>query len=432
MNFVTPRLNMIGSIFHFEFPLFTYLVALLYKIFGFDEILGRLVAIAFSMGSIWFLYLLGKRYFDETSALVACGLFAVLPFSVYYSRTFMPESAMIFFSISMVYMFARWLDTRKWSHFILASLFSTLAFLVKLPTLYMGAPLLFLAWNNFRGKIFYQPLLYIFVIVILIPPTLWFSYIARLQFETYGGSNVWLDMLKDYEVLFTLRYWKLIFVTRLIEKMFAFTVFPFVVLGMRAYTSNKENHVLHIWFFSICLYFVIAAKYNFIHEYYQVPIIPVGCLFAGKFIADFYRKNTSGDYYKSGKFWLVTLMIIFIPIHSIYKLNGRLNYNGIWLEISNAVQQKTVRTDRLILEEAVSNPRIFYYSQRKGWGYSIFDELKPLTPSRLEALIKKGATHYVMAEKPNKMNPEMHSFLKSNYQLILQEEHVTIFKLSKN
>ena len=432
MNFVTPRLNMINSIFHFEFPLFTYLVALLYKIFGFDEILGRLVAIAFSMGSIWFLYLLGKRYFDETSALVACGLFAVLPFSVYYSRTFMPESAMIFFSISMIYMFARWLDTRKWSHFILASLFSTLAFLVKLPTLYMGAPFLFLAWNKFRGKIFYQPLLYIFVIAILIPPTLWYSYIARLQFETYGGSNVWLDMLKDYEVLFTLRYWKLIFVTRLIEKMFAFTVFPFVVLGMRAYTSNKENHVLHIWFFSICLYFVIAAKYNFIHEYYQVPIIPVGCLFAGKFIADFYRQNTSGDGYKCGKFWLVTLMIIFIPIHSIYKLNSRLNYNDTWLEISTAVQQKTVRTDRLILEEAVSNPRIFYYSQRKGWGYSIFDKLKPLTPSRLEALIKKGATHYVMAAKPNKINPELQSFLKSNYQLILQEEHVTIFKLSKN
>jgi len=431
MNFITPRLNMINSVFHFEFPLFTYLVALLYKIFGFDEILGRLVAIAFSMGSIWFLYLLGKRYFDETSALVACGLFAVLPFSVYYSRTFMPESAMLFFSISMIYMFARWLDTRKWSDFLLASLFSTLAFLVKLPTLYMGAPLLFLAWNKFRGKIFYQPLLYIFVIAILIPPTLWYSYTARLQLETYGGSsNLWLDLLKDYEVLFTLRYWKLIFLTRLIEKMFAFTVFPFVVLGMRAYTSNKENHVLHIWFFSICLYFVIAAKLNFIHEYYQVPIIPVGCLFAGKFVAEFYRKNTLGDGYKSGKLWLVTLMIIFIPIHSIYKLNGRLDYNDTWLEISAAVQQKTVRTDRLIVGEPVSNPRIFYYSQRKGWGHSILDKI---TLSRLEDLIKKGATHYVMAvAKPQKDYPELHSLLKSNYQLIFQEEHVTIFKLSKN
>ena len=65
--------------------------------------------------------------------------------------------------------------------------------------------------------------------------------------------------------------------------------------------------------------------------------------------------------------------------------------------------------------------------------YSIFDKINPLTPSRLEDLIKKGATHYVMAvPKHNKINSELHSFLKSNYQLILQEEHVTIFKLSEN
>ena len=296
MDLFNPRPNMINSIYHFEFPLYTYLVALLYKFFGFHEIFGRIVAIAFSMGSLWFLYLLGKRYFDKTSAIVACGFFAVLPFSVYYSRTFMPEAAMLFFSISMVYMFARWLDTGKWSDFIFASLFATLAFLVKLPTLYMGGPLLFLAWNKFRGKIFYQPRLYLFVVMILAPPALWYSYIARLQFETYGGANVWLDMLKDWEILLTLRYWKLIFWTRLVEKMFAFTVFPFLVLGMWATTQNKERYVLHTWFFSICAYFVIAAKYNFIHEYYQVPIIPVGCLFAGKFIADFYRQRTDSNW----------------------------------------------------------------------------------------------------------------------------------------
>ena len=125
-------------------------------------------------------------------------------------------------------------------------------------------------------------------------------------------------------------------------------------------------------------------------------------------------------------------MIIFIPIHSIYKLDGRLNYNDTYLEISAAVQQETVKTDRLILEETVSNPRIFYYSQRKGCWYSIFDKINPLTPSRLEDLIKKGATHYVIVAKPNTINPELHSYLKSNYQLILQEEHVTIFKLLKN
>jgi 4-amino-4-deoxy-L-arabinose transferase-like glycosyltransferase len=429
MNFLTPSRNMMDSVFHFEFPLFTYLVALLYKIFGFHEILGRLLAIAFGIGSIWFIYLLGKRYFDETSAIVACGFYAVLPFAVYYSRTFMPESAMIFFSISMVYMFARWLDTGKWSHFILAILFSTLAFLIKLPTLYMGGPLLFLAWNKFGGKIFYQPLLYVFVITILIPPALWYSYIARLQFEAYGGSNVWLEMLKDWEVLLTLRYWKLIFWTRLVEKMFAFTVFPFVVMGMRASSANKENYVLHTWFFCVCAYFIIAAKYNFVHEYYQVPIIPIGCLFAGKFIADFYRKVSPGDVRSNSKAWIVILMITFVPIHSIYKLADRLKYNETYLKISKAVQQNTLITDRIVVEDKSKAPRVFYYSQRKGWGYTVYDEL---LPSQLADLIKKGATHYVMANfKLETTNPKLHSFLESNHKLLIQEEHVTIFKLNQ-
>ena len=425
MNVFNPSPNRLNQLGAHEFPLYTYLIAILYKILGFHEIMGRLVAIAFSMGSLWFLYLLGKRYFDKTSAIVACGFFAVLPFSVYYSRTFMPEAAMLFFSISMVYMFARWLDTGKWSDFIFASLFATLAFLVKLPTLYMGGPLLFLAWNKFRGKIFYQPRLYLFVVMILAPPALWYSYIARLQFETYGGANVWLDMLKDWEILLTLRYWKLIFWTRLVEKMFAFTVFPFLVLGMWATTQNKERYVLHTWFFSICAYFVIAAKYNFIHEYYQVPIIPVGCLFAGKFIADFYRQNASGAWNK--RVWLVLIMIVFIPIHSIYKLNKRLNYNDSYIKLGEEIKENTEPDDLIIANQVNASPQIFYYGQRKGWGVTFDQKLKPKT---LTEYVNKGARLYVMVGGNLEENdPELNEFLKSQHQFLNKDPKVTLFKL---
>ena len=428
MNVFNPSPNRLNQLGAHEFPLYTYLIAILYKILGFHEIMGRLVAIAFSMGSLWFLYLLGKRYFDKTSAIVACGFFAVLPFSVYYSRTFMPEAAMLFFSISMVYMFARWLDTGKWSDFIFASLFATLAFLVKLPTLYMGGPLLFLAWNKFRGKIFYQPRLYLFVVMILAPPALWYSYIARLQFETYGGANVWLDMLKDWEILLTLRYWKLIFWTRLVEKMFVFTVFPFLVLGMWATTQNKERYVLHTWFFSICAYFVIAAKYNFIHEYYQVPIIPVGCLFAGKFIADFYRQNASGAWNK--RVWLVLIMIVFIPIHSIYKLNKRLNYNDSYIKLGEEIKENTEPDDLIIANQVNASPQIFYYGQRKGWGVTFDQKLKPKT---LTEYVNKGARLYVMVGGNLEENdPELNEFLKSQHQFLNKDPKVTLFKLIPN
>lgn len=428
MNFLIPRPNMIDSIYHFEFPLYTYLVALLYKVFGFHEILGRVVAIVFSMGSVWFIYLLGRRYFDETSAIVACGFYAILPFSVYYSRTFMPESAMLFFSISMLYMFARWLDTGTWSDFILASLCATLAFLVKLPTLYMGGPLLFLAWNKFGGKIFYQPRLYLFAIIILIPPALWYSYIARLQYEVDGGSNIWLNMLTDTEVLFTLRYWKLIFWTRLVEKMFAFTVFPFLILGMIAHTPNKERYVLHTWFFSVCAYFIIAAKYNFIHEYYQVPIIPVGCLFAGKFIADFYRQYSADNGKKSFKVWIVLLMILFIPIHSIYKLNKRLGYSDTYIKIGEEIKANTRPEDLIIASQNVVSPQIFYYGQRKGWGIANHQKLNPST---LNDYVSKGARLFVMVEgNLEASDPELYRVLTSHHQFLKKDDTVTLFKLT--
>jgi 4-amino-4-deoxy-L-arabinose transferase-like glycosyltransferase len=420
---------MINSIYHFEFPLYTYLVALLYEFFGFHEIFGRIVAIAFSMGSLWFLYLLGKRYFDKTSAIVACGFFAVLPFSVYYSRTFMPEAAMLFFSISMVYMFARWLDTGKWSDFIFASLFATLAFLVKLPTLYMGGPLLFLAWNKFRGKIFYQPQLYLFVILILIPPGLWYSHVSDLHYKTSGESNLWLSLINNWDVLSTLRYWKLIFWTRLVEKMFAFTAFPFVILGMLKARENKEQFVFHIWFLSVCAYFVIAAKLNFVHEYYQIPIIPVGCLFIGKYLADFFRQRPDSNWISDKKIMLVVLMLVFIPFHSIYKLNKRLNYSDTYLKIGETVRQNTARTDLIVLEDRSASAKFFYYSRRKGWGHAISEKI---SSSLLDDYIERGATHYVMANyDPQKANPALYSLLKSNHQLLLQEKYVTLFKLTK-
>ena len=164
-------------------------------------------------------------------------------------------------------------------------------------------------------------------------------------------------------------------------------------MGMRAYTSNKECYVLHTWFFSVCAYFVIAAKYNFIHEYYQVPIIPVGCLFAGKFITNFYRQNVSGNWYSSSKVWTVLLMIVFIPIHSIYKLNNRLRYNDTYLKIGAEIKEHTRTDDLIIANQRSASPQIFYYGQRKGWGVTLDHKLNPAT---LTEFVNKGARLYVM------------------------------------
>ena len=122
MNIFKPVSNLVKPYYAYEFHFYTFIVALLYKVFGSHDIFGRLVAILFSLGSMWMLYLLIKMYFDQTAAIIGIAFFAVLPMSVYYGRTFMPEAAMLFFSIALIYSFSLWLKIRPMAPFFCDSL----------------------------------------------------------------------------------------------------------------------------------------------------------------------------------------------------------------------------------------------------------------------------------------------------------------------
>jgi 4-amino-4-deoxy-L-arabinose transferase-like glycosyltransferase len=432
MNLFHPATNWVREYYEFEFQIYPYLVALLYKIFGFHDMLGRLVAIAFSLGTVGMLYLLGRRYYDSATGLIAAGTFAILPMSVYYTRAFMPESAMLFCSVTMLYFFTRWLDTDTWGNFILAFLFTTLTFLIKLPTLYMGGPLLFLAWLRFGKTIFAQYKLYLFVVLILAPPLLWYGHMADLHAQAHQGESIWLgnDKLANQGILFDYKFYKLIFWTRLVEKMFAFTAFPFLILGMMSKPERKEQYLFHVWFLSVVAYFLIVAVGNRVHEYYQLPIIPVGAIFIGKFLADFFRAHSGMKTWKKDfKVGVVLLMIVFIPIHSIYKLNKRLNFNRHYETIGAVIKKNSGKDDRILLQDlGADRPHTFYYSDRKGWtlGYR-----QQLSPRDIDRYIAKGAAYYAMAKiNLEQVNKELFDYLSSNHQLIAKDPLVILFKLN--
>ena len=75
-----------------EFPLLPALAALLYTVFGPDEMWGRLIVVAFSVGSVWLTYVLGRQLLDRAGGLAAATLVAVSPAAVFYGRAFMPDS----------------------------------------------------------------------------------------------------------------------------------------------------------------------------------------------------------------------------------------------------------------------------------------------------------------------------------------------------
>ena len=67
-DWVTPRLN--GEKFYDKPPLFNWLVALSFLIFGFTEFAARLPAALLGLGCVLFTYFLGRRMFNPLTGLL--------------------------------------------------------------------------------------------------------------------------------------------------------------------------------------------------------------------------------------------------------------------------------------------------------------------------------------------------------------------------
>jgi hypothetical protein len=102
-NFATLRFNILypqadyngppPNYVELELQIVPFIAAGLYKLFGVHEGFGRLISIAFGLGTIVVTGALGRWLFRSALAgIAAAAIYAALPGSIYYSRTFMPDT----------------------------------------------------------------------------------------------------------------------------------------------------------------------------------------------------------------------------------------------------------------------------------------------------------------------------------------------------
>ncbi len=265
-----------------EFQLVTFLTALLYPVFGMHEWVGRAVTIAFSLGSMILLYALLRRYLGDRPATFGLLFFAFAPSNWYFSRVLMSEPLMIFFSVALVYYFSLWLgvpDDRvspnSGRYFALAVLCGALAFLVKLPTLMLLVPLLFIAHQRYGWGLFKQPLLYLFVLLTVLPAVAYY-YHARANigahYFTVGvgfGGGMWAslgDFVRPggYSLM----------LNRLLKDHLTAVGLVLLPLGFLAYDRGRFRwNLFHLWLGAVLLYFVAVSGGNLRQTYYQLPLL---------------------------------------------------------------------------------------------------------------------------------------------------------------
>ena len=438
MNIFYPQIsyggNTEGYIGGTEFNLYPFTVALLYKYFGVHEYLGRLVSIIAFCGGAFFLYKLTRKYAGNTTGLLTLLFYTLNPYIFFYSRSFQPESTMLFFSITMLYFFSEWIDREGWWRFSLMTLCATLAFLVKLPTICLGLPLVYLCLKKYKLNFLTQWKLWLFVALSFIPTFLWYKH------SQYVGSinNISLNSLSfsyymKYSVYFltSLPFYEKVFYAEVFEKDLIYIGGVFFVLGIIFTLKKREFRYIHYWLLAIIIYFILAAKEVEWHTYYTIPIIVPASIFIGYAISNSLKLITT---YKLTGIKKITLQALFVamivafPLIGYHKITGRDKAkrleNDYPVQIAGKIVDETSLKIDLIIGCIWGGPELLYYSNRRGWAMNS----NSCSIESIESYRQKGAGYFVTT-KQDVIDSSVLEYLKNKYEVIKATNDYLIVKL---
>ncbi|WP_085727549.1 ArnT family glycosyltransferase [Cylindrospermopsis raciborskii] len=377
-----------------EFPIYSFIVAIFYKIFGVHEIFGRLTSVIFSLLTIYFLYKLIAKFLDPKIAIWSCLFFAILPLTVYYSRTFQPEAILLTCSVAGIYYFSNWLESEKIHFLCISGIFVSLACLIKvLPIIYVGLPLLYLAYCKFKHKIFTNIYLWIYTLFIGISFGMWYYHAHQLYLEygnTFGFWGSSANGRYQYNIIFTLKFW-LDIIFRTVVRHFAVFMFPIFIAGLFIPRTNKQEYLFDIWLISVIITWVLVPTVSLVHEYYQLPLMLPGVVFIGKFLAKYLDHNSLKINIKKISITCICLSIITGSlIYTIDYMFKEKIHKSATFQLAQIVQKKTDAKSLMIFTTG-GDPTLMYLSHRKGWLIDPSD----LTRQYLETKIKLGANYLI-------------------------------------
>ena len=417
-----------GYIGQTEFHLYPFLVAILYKLFGVHEFLGRLVSILAFCGGSFFLYKLARKYAGKTTGLIALLFYTFNPYMFFYSRSFQPESTMLFFSIAMLYFFSEWIDKEGWWQFALMTLCATLAFLIKIPTMCLGLPLLYLCLRKYKFNFIIQWQLWLFAFLSIIPAFLWYKHSYYLG--SINGLTWSTFKLSRLSIYFESYFYRRVFCTEIFQKDLIYIGAIFLVLGIISTIKRKDLRFIQYWLLAIIIFFFIGAKLTAHHTYYTIPIIAPASIFIGYAISNSIKLITAHSMRIKRVVLLAvyTLMVISLPLISYHKITDR--YKAKRLEKDYPIYEvgkivdETIPENDLIIGGLWGGPEILYYSNRRGWAMNIYG----CSIESINSLRGKGANYFVTTAQ-EEIDSNVLDYLKNEYETIRSTDDYLIVKL---
>ena len=356
-----------------EFPFYNAVVAGVYKIGGINEAYARLVSVVFASLGATALYLIVLKLFGQKIAITTGLFYAFNPYNIYYGRVIMPDP--IFVSLGLIVFYLLLLKPwNLWSAAVFA-----LSLLVKPYAIFLLP--VFLYYSKWKPR-----QMAIWGVIAFLPFILWRWHYA--QHPEAGFASTWL--LNGSNIRFTGAFFRWLIYERLNRLIFATGGFVLLILGMISSYQDKKRLGIFVWLGSMAAYMTIFAMGNVTHDYYQLPILPVGSILVA---FGFWQLVSSGK----GRAvrvmnWAAALAFLAISLaFGWYEVRGYFNINRPEIVIAGKAVDELTSKDAQVIAAYNSDPAFLYQTNRHGWPDGV----------NLEDKVKAGATHYVSVNFDN-------------------------------
>lgn len=406
-----------------ELQIVPFITATLYKLFGIHEIFGRLVSIGFSLATIVVLAYFARWLFAGAAAgLGAAFFYAVFPGSVYYGRTFMPDTAMAFFLTAALYSAARLLlEDARLPPRALARSTALLAFayLAKPVAVLAVVPVLALVWQRLRSGMPARPT----AVAVLVAVPLMILWLYDRRVASYAEWH-WASGITTLHVLPALRA-SVAGATAFVAKIAAFanvlglfrdrmlgsagffaTVVAFIAL---AWVPVRSRPLLWAWLAAALLYVFVVVTVERV-DYYMLPLVPLCALVLGGAIAALVRGALAAAGAPAARWGVLALapvlalVILFQGRAAVAPYYG---YSRIAYRHAAYLDATLDRGALIVLGHY--GPDVQYYVDRFGWE----EDPALWTPFDEESAIRKGARYFISVEDNRlRRNAELCAFLQ--------------------
>jgi hypothetical protein len=289
-------------------PVYDLLTAGFFNVFGVSATSGRLVAVMFSLLSLWIVFEFANRTYGPKIALVASVLLGLMPGFFWVSRITMLETLLIFFFSFALLFFFSWIRLSQNKMLILCGLALGAGFLAKYQVLVAGlvmiAAILVLSWKKLRVRFSKFLVLPLIAFLVVIP---WFLVLYQINgLEKFGDLLYVVQEGGQDRAEYSRRFPMPVFY--LVEMTWPFNDFPvhpislpLYILGLCglalwAYRRRTEDKFFLVWFIVVYVFFTLIPNKQW---RYVTPLFPVLAISAASFIFFVYGKI--GAVWRSGQ-----------------------------------------------------------------------------------------------------------------------------------